>query len=416
MSKALGMRCMWGLCGVLTGVFGLALTARAEVTSDNSGSIVVYPKVMYSGMGRDTVIQLSNTSNNIVYAHCFYVDARDSFGRPLWQATDFRLVLTKQQPTHWVVSAGRRMNNGDNFETPTSDGAGLDPGAIPPVQDGFMGELKCVQTDASGTPFGGNSLKGEAVLRTLAGDVSKYNALAIIANPDLASDGDPEELLLNNTEFNDGEYNSCANTIMIDHYADGTSSGCPDDVCETNTCSVSGDGCTTDEDCRPSDCPIRPYLTVVPCQQDFENLIPERVTMQFSIINEFEVVFSTSTTVECWLNTRMADIDVGNGTCTDTGTACASDSDCNGGVDLCSKPTSVFSHGLLGTDTAFTRMTPVGLDGGVIAVGEEQHYSAAGANSAWAAWNLHQSGTRYEATVNLDGGARVDSIRIPRRF
>ncbi len=293
MSKALGMRCVWGLCGVLAGVFGLALSAQAEVTSDTSGSIVVYPKVMYSDMGRDTVIQLSNTSNNVVYAHCFYVDARLLNGSRRWDVTDFRLVLTKQQPTHWVVSTGRQVNNSDNFSDPVQDGAGLDPGAIPPVQAGFEGELKCVQTDASGTPFGGNNLKGEAVLVTRAGDVAKYNALAVTANPDLASDGDPNELLLNNTEFNDGEYNSCPNTQMVDHFADGAP-----------TC-----------DGDPSTCPIRPYITVVPCAQDFENLIPEEVTLQFEVINEFENVLSGSFSVDCWLNSRMADLVASNGTC-----------------------------------------------------------------------------------------------------
>ena len=417
MSKALGMRCVWGLCGVLAGVFGFAPTARAEVTSDTSGSIMVYPKVVYSEEGRDTVIQLSNTSNNVVYAWCFYIDARESFGRPLWRVTDFRIVLTKQQPTHWVVSQGRQVNNGDNFSDPVEDGAGLDPGAIPPVQDGFQGELKCVQTDASGTPFGGNNLKGEAVLISDEGDVAKYNALAVTANPDLASDGDPEELLLNNTRFNDGEYNSCADTIMIDHYADGASAGCEPQICdEGDFCSVTtGVACEEDSDC-PSTCPIRPYLTVVPCQQDFENLIPEQVTVQFLVVNEFENIFSTSTTVDCWLMTRLADIDIGSGSCSVSATPCASDDDCGGGPDLCDKSNSIFSYGVLGTDTAFTRMTPVGLDGGVIAIGEEQHIADGGGDEAWTAWNLHQSGTRYEATIDTEGGPRIDRIRIPMQF
>ncbi len=392
MSKALGMRCVWGLCGVLTGVFGFALSARAEVTSDTSGSVVVYPKVAYSGEGRDTVIQLSNTSNNVVYAWCFYVDARESFGRPLWRVTDFRVALTKQQPTHWVVSLGRQINNGDNFSDPVEDGAGIDPGAIPPVQDGFQGELKCVQTDASGTPFGGNSLKGEAVLVSDEGDVAKYNALAITANPDLASDGDPNELLLNNTQFNDGEYNSCADEILIDHFADGAA-----------TC-----------DADDGSCPIRPYLTVVPCEQDFENVIPESVTVQFEVVNEFENVFSTSTTVDCWLSTRMADIDIGNGTCFETDEACTADDDCASGI--CEKPTSIFSYGVLGTDTAFTTMVPVDLHGGVIAIGEEQHLAAGATDQAWTAWNLHQRGTRYEATIDIEGGPRIDRIRIPEQF
>jgi hypothetical protein len=61
-------------------------------------------------------------------------------------------------------------------------------------------------------------------------------------------------------------------------------------------------------------------------------------------------------------------------------------------------------------------MTPVDLNGGVIAIGEEQHYGAGGVDSAWTAWNLHQAGTRYEATIDTAGGPRVDRIRIPVQF
>lgn len=395
MSKALRMRFVWGLCGVLAGVFGLALAAQAEVTADASGSIMVYPKVVYSEGGRDTVIQLSNTSNNVVYAHCFYLNAAPLNGRPRWDVTDFHIVLTKQQPTHWVASQGRQVNNSDNFMDPVQDGAGLDPGAIPPVQEGFQGELKCVQTDASGTPFGGNNLKGEAVLVSADGDVAKYNALAITANPELASDGDPQELLLNNTVFNDGEYNSCPNTIHVDHFADGASA------------------CGAED---PDLCPIRPYITVVPCQQDYENLLPERVTMQFVIVNEYEGRFSTSTSVDCWLSTRLADIDVGTGTCTSGGAPCANDDSCAGAGNFCRKSTSVFSETVLGSPTAYTIMQPVDLHGGVIAIGEELHFAEGGADSAWTAWNLHQTGTRYDATIDTQGGPRIDRIRIPTPF
>ncbi len=433
MSKAMGMRCVRGLCGVLAGVFSFALTAQAEVTSDYSASVMVYPHVEYSSDGRDTVIQLANTSNNVVYAHCFYVDARESFGRPLWQVTDFRLILTKHQPTHWVASQGRRVDGTDSFtDDPVMDGAGLDPGAIPPVQDGFQGELKCVQTDAGGAPLGGNNLKGEAVLITDDGDPAKYNAWGITANPEFANGGDPFELMLGNTADNNdpatAEYNSCANMILIDHFADGAPSSttnCVIDVCEidpvcdaggTCTCSDSGNACDSTADCEPIACPIRPYITVVPCQQDFENLQPERVTVQFAISNEFEQEFSTSTTVDCWLHARLADLQTGTGTCTTGGNSCASDDDCDPDTgDFCEK-NSVFSYATLGSDTAFTQMTPVGLHGGVMAIGHEQHWADNGVDSAWTAWNLHQMGTRYDATVNEPGGPRIDRIRIPAPF
>jgi hypothetical protein len=442
MSKALGMRCVWGLCGVLAGVFLFTTAARAEVTTDLSGSIVVFPKVIWTGNtdssnDRDTVIQLTNTSNQLVHVHCFYVNAQplDSrfppgpFNPRRWQVTDFQLWLTRQQPTHWVVSRGRPVNPSDGFG---NDGSGLDPGAVPPVPAGFEGELKCVQVETSGGPFGGNALKGEALLRREDGDVSKYNAISILADPDTASADPSQELLLNNTPNtpdNEGEYNSCPNTIMLDHFLDGATNPViaavnPDeclDLCDTDTCTLSGDSCTTDADCEGADeCPIRTELTLVPCSEDFENIVPGKVTVQFAIVNEFEQNFSASTTVDCWLNVRLADITSSSGTCSgQAGGSCQSDADCIAKTDggFCEKQ-SPFSLGNMGTSVAFTRITPVDLDGGVIGMAEELHYSKSATDgirgaSAWAARDLQKSGTRFDATVDLDGGPVIDVIRLP---
>lgn len=405
MSKALGMRCVWSLCGVLVSALAFASVTRAEVSTDVSGSVLVFPKVVYdaqsmvANLGRDTIIQVTNTSNNMVHAHCFYVNgAPDFFGNPLWQVTDFTIWLTRQQPTHWVVSAGRPVNPSDSFGT---DGAGIDPGAIPPVPPGFEGELKCVQIDASGTPFGGNNLKGEAVIRAASGDVSKHNAIAILANPDLAGDAPANELLLDNSPEHDGEYNSCPNQLYLNHFVDGT----PNPVVEE----------FNSEACTDGVCPIRTYLTLVPCQEDFENQIPGEVTVQFAIVNELEQVFSASTTVECYETTRLADIDAPTGTCTGNGQSCVADAQCIGaGQGFCNK-NSVFAVGTLGTGSAFTRISPVDLDGGVIGIAEEYHYLEDG-STARAAWNLQQTGNRYDATVNLPGGPVVDTITIPENF
>jgi len=407
MSKALGMRCVWSLCGVLVSALAFASMTRAEVSTDVSGSVLVFTKVVWDGPGpldggltdRDTVIQIANTSNNMVHAHCFYVNgAPDFFGNPLWQVTDFSIWLSKQQPTHWVASAGRPVNPSDAFG---SGGAGIDPGLIPPVPPGFTGELKCIQVDASGTPFGGNNLKGEAVIVSRSGDVSKHNAVAILANPDLAGDDPANELLLNNTPDNDGEYNSCPNELYLNHFVDGT----PDPV----TQQFNADDCTDDQ------CPIRTYLTLVPCSEDFENQIPAEVTVQFEIINELEQVFSTSTTVECWKDTRLADIDAPTGACTLNGAACTTDEQCIDALQgFCNKNSS-FAVGVLGTGSAFSIISPVDLDGGVIGVAEEYHYLDDG-SVARAAWNLQQTGNRFDATEELPGGPVVDTISIPDRF
>jgi hypothetical protein len=361
-------------------------------------------------LARDTVIQISNTSNNMVHAHCFYVDARTVNGVPVWQVTDFTIWLTKQQPTHWVASQGRPVDPSDYFGT---DGAGMDPGAIPPVAEGFQGELKCVQIDASGTPFGGNNLKGEEVIRSQTGDVSKANAVAILANPDLAGGPPANVLTLDNTPLNDGEYNSCPSTWMLNHYVDGTN----DPVVEEHNSSW----CQGFDD-SGGECPVRTYLTLVPCTEDFENSVPASVTVQFAIVNELEQIFSASTTVTCWKNFRLADVDAPTGKCTRDGDTCTSDDQCIANNDGFCQKNSVFAVGTLGTGTAFTRVTPVDLDGGVLAYSEEVHFNAQISDStqltnrAWAAWNPQETGNRYDDTSSLPGGPVVDQITIPQGF
>jgi hypothetical protein len=402
--------------------------AKAEVTSDLSGSVVVWPKVVSNEI-RDTVIQLANTSNNLVHVHCFYVDASPLFpDQPVhpvlnprrWQETDFLLWLTRQQPYHWVASQGRPVNPTDD---PGEDGYGLDAGAVPPVPPNFEGELKCIQIDASGVPFGGNNLKGEAVIRRSDGDVSKYSAVGILANPDLANAEPSRELRLDNTEGSDGEYNSCPNTLLLNHFTDGAP-----DIAVANVnpglCSANG----LDEF---NTCPIRTQLTLVPCSQDFENQIPTAVTVQFAIFNEFEQEFSASTSVECWENFSLGDITASQGTCSGNfnemnGSAqglgsCSNDDDCREiDAGFCVK-NGVFSYSVLGTASAYTRIQPVDLDGGVIGIAEEVHLTPLAAEpsspdngrGSAAAFQLQQEGSRFDATAPLEGGPVVDTIVIP---
>jgi len=157
--------------------------ASADIVTERSASVLVFPKVVANGT-RDTLIQITNTSNTMVHAHCFYVNAAPTFPElpphpvenpPLWIEIDFDIWLTKQQPTYWVVSTGRQDNdfqqNADppcDFTTPNYDcpNAGFDPGAVPPVVEDFVGELKCIETDQVGAPISGNHLKGEATVIT----------------------------------------------------------------------------------------------------------------------------------------------------------------------------------------------------------------------------------------------------------
>ena len=406
-----------GLCGVAVALGMMATSASALVTTERGASILAFPKVLADDSA-DTLIQITNISNNMVHAHCFYVNAApDFFGNPLWQVTDFTIWLTKQQPTHWQASAGRFVDPTDNTQCivnsqyiPSSecDGAGIDPGAIPPTATGFTGELKCVEVDVAGNPIGGNHLKGEATIITRDDDVSKYNAIGI-QGTDLAGETGPELLLNQPIDADGGEpvgqYNACPNVLLLNHLADGVT----DPILFANglggTC-TNGGHCYSDDDCAPGGtCNNPPQildaadqvdlrsatvtdLTLIPCTQDFENMNPASVTVQFAIFNEFEERFSASTTVTCWKNFYLYQVDSPN-----------------------DPERSVFSFATLGTVAAHTRITPVADGGAVLGVAGVTRADSSG-NLARAAYNIHMEGDRFSAS----GGEITDVITLPAGF
>ena len=361
-----------GLCGFAVVLGVVASSARADVTTENGASILVFPKVRADGTF-DTIVQIANTGNSMVHARCYYVNAtlfstltntpcrvESSTCVPSWTETDFNIWLTKQQPTHWLVSEGRTFNPFDGFG---NDGSGFDPGAIPPMID-FQGELKCIEVDETDAPITGNHLKGEATLKgvrnlfdpgigeenTVFGDVSKYNAIGIVGNPD-ATPSNPLVL--------DGNvYSACPGKLILNHSA-----------------TLDSDPVVSESTRVPSE--TFTQLTLVPCSEDFENQKATTVTVQFLVFNEFEERFSASTTLTCYLNSELTYFD---------------------------SPTtydrSVFSEPVLGTDVAQTEIIPVpvvGTDGttvenAVIGVAERvvvlDSPSSPGF-AARAAYNLH---------------------------
>ena len=162
--------------GILIGVTLAAATSSAQqvFSAQVQGSVNIFPKVIVQNPSTDTTIQLTNTGNTMAHVKCFYVDGDD------WRVTDFELWLTRQQPTQWSMANGRPVNAADQ-------NTGIDPGAIPRKGPAFRGFLVCVQVDVSGTPIGGNALKGEATVGRVTGPgnglnfVSKYNAIGIQA-------------------------------------------------------------------------------------------------------------------------------------------------------------------------------------------------------------------------------------------
>ncbi len=395
-----------GLCMVGAAALGMCALANvasanpSDVTTEKGGSVIILPKVVWDGT-RDTIIEIANINNLPAQARCFYIDGGPADPtRPvgptnpqLWNETDFGIFLTKQQPTQWVASLGRRVSV-DSFKT---QGYGIDPGLIPPVRKGFTGELKCVQVDDSDIPVRGNSLKGEATLRRFDGDVSKYNAIALRGNsdPNTEVNDNPNQLNLDWTQNNGvGQYSACPDTLIFDHVAynapdlvvdqigncdlkcyGGTNNGKSCTVATESTDCPSGGKCLS--------CPVTTNLTLVPCSEDIENQIPSSSTVQFAIWDEFERRFSSSVTVNCWLSEELNQIHP-----------------------------NAFSFSTLGTFSAHTRITPNPGAPGVLGVAEETRHDNAfddGGSlfSSVAAFNLDGEGNRF------DNSGVTDTIVLP---
>jgi hypothetical protein len=179
MSTMMGKMRRATLTGMIVGalaVLGAVNTARADVASDKPGAILIWPKIIVDTSGVfgpriDTEIQVTNTSNSVIAARCFIVNATSHCSNApteaclessdcspggiclaQWSDTDFRMTLTKRQPITWNSSQGLP-------EFPCSGVAGSDcpfgqsnrgsdgsPSFVPPVQeDPFFGEMKCVE-------------------------------------------------------------------------------------------------------------------------------------------------------------------------------------------------------------------------------------------------------------------------------
>lgn len=359
--------------GLAMGLLGASIAA-ADTTTERPSSVLVFPKIVFDS-GQDTLIQISNTSNSVVHAHCFYVNAMGSCQRspntscvadsdcgtmgpcnPGWQEIDYDILLTKQQPTHWAAGLGRLSDPTDsncrvvlpdhNGDINDCYGAGMDPGRIPPVADPFRGELKCIEVDPSGAPISGNHLKGEATIVTANGGASKYNAVGVLGLD--SNDGDNILCLGGGADDQcprGAEYNACPEAMTLNHFAEGA-----------------------DNPLLGPTSQVRTELTLVPCTENFETQAPTKVIAQFQITNEFEETFSASTTVACWGNFFLDQINM------------------------------IFDVSRLGTRVVQTRIRPAtGSSSGLVGISEEYHSVKAvtGATiTVRAAFGLSQEGDR----------------------
>jgi hypothetical protein len=281
--------------GALAGLWlASAMSVSAQVSTQESASILVFPKVVADGTW-DTTIQIANGANRPSRAICYYVNAQLTFpdlpespqSNPrLWIETDFTLSLLQQQPTHWVVSRGRVISERDpcNGSSTDCDLAGPLAVPIPPVVEDFIGEIVCIETDRSGAPWTGNALRGYATLTHLAtGEVVKYPAVGLAGLPSNDADGrlclggEPNEVCPLGAE-----YAACPSHWTVSH---------PSDF----------DDRDTDQNAS------RTRLTIVPCTQDFDAQVPGSVVVQIIITNELEQTFSASQSVQCWADFALGE-------------------------------------------------------------------------------------------------------------
>lgn len=246
--------------------------AYAEVSSEEPGAILVFPKIVRDAE-QDTIIQISNSTGTRVLLHCFYVNGAPdpNTGEPLWSVTDFHIRLTRQQPTLWVAGSG--------LPAVPQDGrpADLYPGPVPPLGEGFAGELRCIVVDEGELPQSRNALAGHATLiHRNTGATRKYQAIGIRGFPG----NNRDSTLL----FNEVEYTSCPRVLLLSHFYDGA----PDPILGT---------------------PVSSNLTVVPCSADVERGFPGRSTLLFETFNEFEQRLSASLNITCFADTPLSSID-----------------------------------------------------------------------------------------------------------
>ncbi len=338
------------------------------------------PLLLPSEFAKDTVVQITNVSNQLVEANCYYVNANGHCGGadqgpasvvctddsdclpgvrcvPGWQSNDFTIQLTPLQPIGWVASQGTVSSC---FPTPCAQGSTnfLVP-AVP--EEPFIGELRCVQVDpADNLPVLANDLKGEATIveAGLPSDAptevlsAAYNALSFVA----VTEGTGTDVCLGEVlpaADCGAEYSPCASSLMLQHYFDGATT--PNGIVNTE-------------------------LTLSPCSAEMEIgdvVIPEsRVVAQIFVYNEFEQRFSTGEVVSCVKTQPLVDLDTPDGPLGDAG--------------------SIFSVGVQGTLGGFTRIQGTADEGsdfgpGLVALAH-QYFSDGGAPNFVSSSAYHVNG------------------------
>lgn len=250
----------------------LASTVSAGVgNTSQQGSVVIYPKIDITP-GKDTFVFLSNSSDDLVYIECIWVDA---FQNP----RDTTFFLTPNQPIVFNARTGKGFNPRDPLVT-------VSP--FEPV-DTYVGELKCWATNDDGVPISFNYLSGQVkVIDYTVGVSFEYNAYAFRALA--APEGTPTVAPVDGQvtlPLDDVAYDACPNYWLANFLAGGAI---------LNT--------TPRLQIYDND------LTLVNCKEDLtQDRTPNITKAQFWVYNENEYGFSGAyQCVTCWFENFLSKI------------------------------------------------------------------------------------------------------------
>jgi hypothetical protein len=358
---------------ILIGVFatlavaGAVRLARADVASDKPGAILVFPKIVVDTSGvlgppTDTEIQITNTSNSVISARCYLIDATSHCSNakvcsnerttqctsdsgcpdggsciaaactvaaiangaavgeggcpaggicvgpcnPRLVENDFRMTLTKRQPVSWKASEGLPSFPCDPLTNPEAVGC---PNGLSNVgSDGSPSRVPRVQED----PFIGE-------IKCVEVDPSTFQpSTGLDPINNFAGDlkGEATIVSASGTAVDARKYNAIGiqsagpfsnnndDTLAVGGPAPEYN-GCPkalivDSLFDNAPVTTHSGGLTNE---------VVTDLTFVPCTEDLATQSPSAATLQFTVYNEFEQRFSTSIGFSCFKEVQLSDID-----------------------------------------------------------------------------------------------------------
>jgi hypothetical protein len=241
---------------IAAGAVGLALCWACAALADSPpqrlpSAVLIWPLIVVDGAGQttDTRVEVVNLSRRRVDLGCIYVPA------PSCGGFDFHVQLTPNQPLSWLASQGV-FNNA---------------AAVPPFSS--TGELKCIVEPDEESVDAHNTIQGRAAVFGADGQTIGYSAVGFL-------------------RLTDGPL---TNVIDLDGV---TYTQCP---AEQHFAFLASD---------PSSPASESEIVIAPCSEDLENLVAPPTVIQFQVFNEFEEVFSASTSVTCSARRRLDQISI----------------------------------------------------------------------------------------------------------